>query len=59
LILPYGDLFVSKLSAGVILSQRLMVMKDGVIIETGLTDQVLDDPQESYTQLLVSSKLDD
>ena len=27
------------------------------VIETGLTDQVLDDPHEPYTQLLVSSVL--
>ncbi|MFT4783634.1 MAG: putative phosphonate transport system ATP-binding protein [Paracoccaceae bacterium] len=26
-------------------------------METGLTDQVLDDPQHAYTQLLVSSVL--
>ena len=35
---------------------------DGVVVlggavETGLTDQVLDDPQHAYTQLLVSSVL--
>jgi putative phosphonate transport system ATP-binding protein len=34
-----------------------MVMQDGRIVETGLTDQVLDDPHEPYTQLLVSSVL--
>ena len=27
------------------------------VIETGLTDQVLDDPQHPYTQLLVASVL--
>jgi ABC-type glutathione transport system ATPase component len=27
------------------------------VVETGLTDQVLDDPQHPYTQLLVSSVL--
>jgi putative phosphonate transport system ATP-binding protein len=32
-------------------------MHQGRIIETGLTDQVLDDPREAYTQLLVSSVL--
>jgi putative phosphonate transport system ATP-binding protein len=26
-------------------------------VETGLTDRVLDDPREAYTQLLVSSVL--
>jgi putative phosphonate transport system ATP-binding protein len=32
-------------------------MKDGRAVEQGLTDQVLDDPQHPYTQLLVSSVL--
>jgi putative phosphonate transport system ATP-binding protein len=32
-------------------------MRDGEVIEAGLTDQVLDDPQEPYTQLLVASIL--
>ncbi len=40
-----------------LLADRLMVMKDGRVVETGLTDQVLDDPQHAYTQLLVSSVL--
>ena len=40
-----------------ILSHRIMVMRQGRVIETGLTDQVLDDPHEPYTQLLVSSIL--
>ena len=40
-----------------LLADRLMVMKDGRVIEAGLTDQVLDDPQAAYTQLLVSSVL--
>ena len=40
-----------------LLADRLMVMKDGHVVETGLTDQVLDDPQHAYTQLLVSSVL--
>jgi putative phosphonate transport system ATP-binding protein len=46
------DLAVARL-----LSHRIMVMKGGQVIETGLTDQVLDDPQEPYTQLLVASIL--
>ena len=46
------DLAVARL-----LSHRVMVMKGGSVIETGLTDQVLDDPREPYTQLLVSSIL--
>ena len=40
-----------------LLADRLLVMKDGRVIEAGLTDQVLDDPQEPYTQVLVSSVL--
>ncbi|MEX0286517.1 MAG: phosphonate C-P lyase system protein PhnK, partial [Paracoccaceae bacterium] len=40
-----------------LLADRLMVMKDGRVVESGLTDQVLDDPQHAYTQLLVSSVL--
>ncbi|MGY6697564.1 MAG: phosphonate C-P lyase system protein PhnK [Roseinatronobacter sp.] len=40
-----------------LLADRLMVMKNGHIVEEGLTDQVLDDPQHAYTQLLVSSVL--
>jgi putative phosphonate transport system ATP-binding protein len=46
------DLAVARL-----LSHRMVVMKDGRVVETGLTDQVLDDPAEPYTQLLVSSVL--
>ena len=46
------DLAVARL-----LSHRMMVMKDGHVIEHGLTDRVLDDPREAYTQLLVSSIL--
>jgi putative phosphonate transport system ATP-binding protein len=46
------DLAVARL-----LAHRLMVMKDGRVVETGLTDQVLDDPQHPYTQLLVGSIL--
>ena len=40
-----------------LLADRLMVMKGGHVVEAGLTDQVLDDPQHGYTQLLVSSVL--
>lgn len=40
-----------------LLADRLMVMKGGRVVEQGLTDQVLDDPQHAYTQLLVSSVL--
>jgi len=40
-----------------LLSDRLMVMQGGRVVETGLTDRVLDDPQHPYSQLLVSSVL--
>ena len=46
------DLAVARL-----LAHRLMVMRHGEVVESGLTDQVLDDPQHPYTQLLVSSIL--
>ncbi|MEY8801275.1 phosphonate C-P lyase system protein PhnK [Leisingera sp. XS_AS12] len=51
-IIVTHDLAVVRL-----LADRLMVMKDGHVVESGLTDQVLDDPQHGYTQLLVSSVL--
>ncbi|RRH76631.1 phosphonate C-P lyase system protein PhnK [Falsigemmobacter faecalis] len=51
-IIVTHDLAVARL-----LADRLMVMKDGRVVEEGLTDQVLDDPQHAYTQLLVSSVL--
>jgi len=37
--------------------QRITVMQRACVVETGLTDQVLDDRQHPYTQLLVSSVL--
>ncbi len=46
------DLAVARL-----LSSRMIVMQGGSVIETGLTDQILEDPQAAYTQLLVSSVL--
>ncbi|MEO1066789.1 MAG: phosphonate C-P lyase system protein PhnK [Pseudomonadota bacterium] len=52
MVIVTHDLAVARL-----LSDRMMVMKDGRVIESGLTDRVLDDPQEPYTQLLVSSIL--
>lgn len=39
------------------LTDRTIVMKNGRIIEMGLTDQILEDPQHAYTQLLVNSLL--
>lgn len=51
-VLVTHDLAVARL-----LSHRLMVMQRGRVVESGLTDQVLDDPEHPYTQLLVSSIL--
>jgi putative phosphonate transport system ATP-binding protein len=39
------------------LTDRTLVMKNGRIVERGLTDQILQDPQHAYSQLLVSSLL--
>jgi putative phosphonate transport system ATP-binding protein len=51
-IIVTHDLAVARL-----LSDRMMVMQRGQAVELGLTDQVLDDPQHAYSQLLVSSIL--
>jgi putative phosphonate transport system ATP-binding protein len=51
-VLVTHDIGVARL-----LADRLIVMRHGQIVETGLTDQVLDDPHHEYTQLLVSSVL--
>jgi phosphonate C-P lyase system protein PhnK len=37
------------------LATRAIVMRDGHIVETGLTDQLLDDPQHAYSQRLVAA----
>ena len=46
------DLGVARLLAG-----RTIVMRYGQIVESGLTDQILEDPQHPYTQTLVSSAI--
>ena len=51
-IIVTHDLGVARL-----LADRLIVMREGRLVESGLTDRLLDDPQEPYTQLLVSSVL--
>jgi putative phosphonate transport system ATP-binding protein len=51
-VLVTHDLAVARL-----LADRLMVMRGGEVVESGLTDQVLDDPQHPYTQLLVSAQI--
>ncbi len=52
IVLVTHDLAVARL-----LAHRIVVMRKGHVVETGLTDQVLDDPHHPYTQLLVSSVL--
>ncbi|MCA9895216.1 MAG: ATP-binding cassette domain-containing protein [Anaerolineae bacterium] len=39
------------------LADRVMVMRNGRVVEQGLTDQILEDPQDPYTQQLVHAKL--
>ncbi|MBL6080607.1 phosphonate C-P lyase system protein PhnK [Belnapia sp. T18] len=45
------------IAAARLLAHRLLVMRRGQVVEHGLTDRVLDDPQHEYTQLLVASVL--
>jgi putative phosphonate transport system ATP-binding protein len=52
MIVVTHDLGVIRLLTG-----RTLVMKCGRIVESGLTDQILEDPQHAYTQRLVSSAL--
>jgi putative phosphonate transport system ATP-binding protein len=52
MIVVTHDLGVIRLLAG-----RTLVMKYGRVIEAGLTDQILEDPQHAYTQRLVASAL--
>jgi putative phosphonate transport system ATP-binding protein len=51
-LLVTHDIAAARLLAG-----RILVMRRGEVVEQGLTDRVLDDPQHPYTQLLVSSVL--
>jgi putative phosphonate transport system ATP-binding protein len=48
-ILVTHDVAVARL-----LSHRIAVMQLGRIVETGLTDQVLDGPRHPHTRLLAS-----
>ncbi|MDZ4175189.1 MAG: ATP-binding cassette domain-containing protein [Hydrogenophaga sp.] len=52
MIVVTHDLGVIRLLTG-----RTIVMKYGRVIESGLTDQILEDPQHAYTQRLVASAL--
>jgi putative phosphonate transport system ATP-binding protein len=50
-------LVTHDIAAARLLAHRLLVMRHGRVVEEGLTDRVLDDPQHPYTQLLVASVL--
>ena len=50
-------LVTHDIAAARLLAHRIMVMRRGEVVEHGLTDRVLDDPQHPYTQLLVASVL--
>ncbi|MGD9202708.1 MAG: ATP-binding cassette domain-containing protein [Chitinispirillia bacterium] len=52
MIMVSHDLQVIRL-----LCKRIIVMKHGRIVESGLTDRVIDDPQNVYTQTLVHSTI--
>ncbi len=56
--LAVGMLLVSH-DLGVVrmLADRTVVMLDGRVVEEGLTDQIMEDPQHPYTQELVQSLL--
>ena len=52
MIMVSHDLQVIRL-----LCKRIIVMKHGRIVESGLTDRVIDDPRNVYTQTLVHSTI--
>lgn len=52
MIIVSHDLGVIRL-----LTNRAIVMKNATVVEAGLTDQILENPQHAYTQLLVNSAL--
>jgi putative phosphonate transport system ATP-binding protein len=52
MLLVSHDLDVIRL-----LARRTLVMREGRVVEAGLTDQILEDPQERYTQHLVNCRL--
>lgn len=39
------------------LTDRTLVMKNGRVVESGLTDQIMEDPQHQYSQLLINSMI--
>lgn len=52
MIVVTHDLAVIRL-----LASRTLVMKNGVVVEEGLTDQILEDPRHPFTQQLIASAL--
>lgn len=52
MIVVTHDLAVIRL-----LASRTLVMKSGVVVEEGLTDQILEDPRHPFTQQLIASAL--
>ena len=40
------------------LSNQVIVMKDGVIVERGTSDQIFDNPKTEYTRALISAAFD-
>jgi putative phosphonate transport system ATP-binding protein len=38
-----------------LLADRTLVMRHGRVIETGLTDRIMEDPHHEYTQTLINS----
>ncbi|WP_419896980.1 phosphonate C-P lyase system protein PhnK [Roseomonas sp. USHLN139] len=50
-------LVTHDIAAARLLAHRIVVMRHGRVVEQGLTDRVLDDPQHPYTQLLTASVL--
>ncbi|MEY4301026.1 MAG: hypothetical protein RJA30_177, partial [Actinomycetota bacterium] len=54
--LKFACLFISHDLAVVdILSHRIAVMQNGVLVEQGMRDQILKNPQHAYTQRLISA----
>ncbi len=39
------------------MAHRVMVMRNGKIVETGTVDEVFDNPQEKYTQQLAKASI--
>jgi peptide/nickel transport system ATP-binding protein len=37
------------------LTERVYVMKDGVFVESGITEEIFNDPREEYTKILLAS----